>query len=207
LHEIIRCAPIVWSRVAGVLSKYSGKRVLKFLTTILALLLARWLHRTVRSKALFWSTYVRIGRYYNLRYNWMRPRPDVRQVPGLTGPERVAHEERQHENLLHLAAEGRGRFVFDISADVVVRMGGRPSSKAQIKSARMLAGRLMKEHGHRPVHIVRDIPIVMSMILTPTAMERSVDAIINSGVVYDPSINNLVKLIYNGGYERRSDDC
>jgi hypothetical protein len=60
----------------------------------------------------------------------------------------------------------------------------------------------MRDANHRIVHVERDIPNVMALIVTPTAMEVAVEAIIESGVVYDPRVDTLAKLIWNGGYNR-----
>jgi hypothetical protein len=90
---------------------------------------------------------------------------------------------------------GSGRFIFDIAAEVVTRMGGRPKSTAQQKACRMLAARLMKEHGHRPMHIVRDLPAVTLLILTPTALELCVEKYIACDLEFDPTARNLQSLL------------
>lgn len=67
--------------------------------------------------------------------------------------------------------EVRKKFIFHIAAEVNVRMGARPKGAAQVRAARILAGRLMSEAGHRPTHIVRDLPWVIMAMHTPTEME------------------------------------
>jgi len=162
------------------------------LASIIGLGYARRVIRRWLSERSFLNTYFWVGNLYRERFVWSAP---VEQINGLCTdvvPYRVA------------ATTVGGRFVFDISAAVVVTMGGRPRSVAQRKGARELAGRLMREANHRDVHIVRDLPSVMALICTPTAMERAFEAIIESGVVYDPQIDTVAKLIWNGGYPRGS---
>jgi hypothetical protein len=63
-------------------------------------------------------------------------------------------------------------FVVDTACDVVNRIGRRPTSEAGIVAARRLAARIMQEHGHRPAHIVRDLPQVMILVCSPTVAEQ-----------------------------------
>jgi hypothetical protein len=90
---------------------------------------------------------------------------------------------------------GGGRFIFDVAAEVVVRMGGRPKSSAQRRSARVLAGRIMKEHGHRPMHVIRDLPQVLLLIATPTRMEALVDRFLERDLTYDSDAEFTEELV------------
>jgi hypothetical protein len=87
-----------------------------------------------------------------------------------------------------------GRFIFDVAAEVYSRLGGRPNSSAQLKAAKILACRIMKEHGHRPMHVQRDIHHVMLLLVTPDAMEQAFDAYMALNLEFDPAATSLTQL-------------
>lgn len=62
-------------------------------------------------------------------------------------------------------------YVERIAMEVVVRLGGRPSTAAGMHAAEILAYRMMKEDNHRIDHIERDFPFVMNLIISPTDRE------------------------------------
>jgi hypothetical protein len=64
------------------------------------------------------------------------------------------------------------RYILDIAAKVYLKMGARPKNSAQMRAARVLAGRLMTEDGHRTIHVERDLPQVLLALLTPTRAEE-----------------------------------
>jgi hypothetical protein len=62
-------------------------------------------------------------------------------------------------------------FVYEIAAEVVRQLGGRPTSNAQMIAARRTAGRVMHDRDHRLAHIERDMPMVLALIQTETSTE------------------------------------
>jgi len=165
-------------------------QVIALLTLIAGSFTARRVALRCRQYVRLCSTYFWIGKLSSARQVWSHPE--------------ITPSEQCTNLVVHNPADSisgnSGRFVFDIAAEVVVRMGGRPSSKPQSRAARMLAGRLMTEHGHRPMHTERDLPLVMALIHTPTVMETCLENIIDAGVVYDARIDTLGKLLLNGGF-------
>jgi len=76
-----------------------------------------------------------------------------------------------------------GTFIMDIAADVSNRLGGPPKTEAGIISARVLCNRLMTDAGHRPSHIMRDVPIVVALVCHPTRSEQWVQDLAELGAL------------------------
>lgn len=95
----------------------------------------------------------------------------------------------------------RGVFVPTIAEEVVLRLGGRPSSIAQVRAAKILAARLMKEANHRTLHIARDLPRVMMLVMKPTDEERNLQLAMTHGMIsgLPDKLNYFVKWINGGG--------
>jgi hypothetical protein len=66
-------------------------------------------------------------------------------------------------------------FVDRVAMEVVVKIGRRPTTPAGFAAAQTLAFRLMRKHNHRLEHIIRDLPLVMKSVCTPTEMERGME--------------------------------
>jgi hypothetical protein len=84
-------------------------------------------------------------------------------------------------------ARPRGRYVFEVAAEVHLQMGTRPVTKAQLIAARILAGRIMRDHGHRPTHVERDLPVVIMALVTPTVAEEDLDEWFTTALSDSPS--------------------
>jgi hypothetical protein len=75
-------------------------------------------------------------------------------------------------------------FAFDVAAEVVLRMGGRPKTPSELKAARMLAWQVMRNRDHRIAHCERDIVVILGMITAETEEERILNEMINSGQMF-----------------------
>jgi len=80
-------------------------------------------------------------------------------------------------------------FIEKVACEVVERMGGRPGDAAQLKAARLLAYRIMRDHNHRKSHVERDLPKILALVCTPTAVERQMEVAI-TGRNYMMNINS-----------------
>jgi hypothetical protein len=68
-------------------------------------------------------------------------------------------------------------FIYKVAAEVVLRMGGRPTTTPELKAARLLAWRIMRAGDHRIKHCEKDIPKIMILISNPTTLESITDTV------------------------------
>jgi len=77
-------------------------------------------------------------------------------------------------------------------------MGARPSTAAQIRSAKILAGRLMVEDGHRALHVERDMPDVLLALLSPTEAEERLMVWLQTTFADQPSTKSELRVQWRG---------
>jgi hypothetical protein len=65
-------------------------------------------------------------------------------------------------------AAPRLRYVTAVAYQVKMKFGTPARSSANYKATREYAVKLMKEHGHRPAHIMRDIEKVITLVFINT---------------------------------------
>jgi hypothetical protein len=70
---------------------------------------------------------------------------------------------------------GKYSFINEVASEVVGKIGGRPTTEAGMKAARILAYRIMRERDHRYSHCDRDLPLILTMIQQPTFMEEEME--------------------------------
>jgi hypothetical protein len=71
-----------------------------------------------------------------------------------------------------IAADSPFLYVETVAAQVNLKLGGIPKTTAERAAAQRLAYRIMRNDNHRYVHIARDMPIIMALILTPTILQQ-----------------------------------
>lgn len=71
-----------------------------------------------------------------------------------------------------IAADTPFIYVERVAAQVNLKLGGIPKTTAEREAAKRLAYRMMREDHHRYVHIARDMPIIMALIMTPTVLQQ-----------------------------------
>jgi hypothetical protein len=64
-----------------------------------------------------------------------------------------------------------GRFIRQVVCAVKVKFGVPKRNDANRMAVRDYAVRIMKEVGHRPSHIIRDVPVVVRLVFQPTDEE------------------------------------
>jgi hypothetical protein len=90
--------------------------------------------------------------------------------------ERIAEEREQQ-----LLTDEEYPLLLRVATEVVARFGGRPKTNAELRAARIMAYRLMREADHRIKHCERDLPEVMTLIVTPTQAEARVEKLVLTG--------------------------
>lgn len=80
-------------------------------------------------------------------------------------------------------------FLHKVAAEVVLRMGGRPTTPAELKAARLLAWRIMRSTDHRIAHCERDMPGIMALVATPTEVEEMMDTAVQAGSFFPRDIS------------------
>jgi hypothetical protein len=80
---------------------------------------------------------------------------------------------------------GGYQFVHEVASEVVGRLGGRPTTSAGLKAARILAFRIMREKNHRHAHCDRDLPLILSLVQEPTLAEDAQNTIYSTTLLQE----------------------
>jgi hypothetical protein len=84
--------------------------------------------------------------------------------------------KNEHGVMTHAAEDGSGarvrtprlRYVTAVAYQVKLKFGTPTRSAANHKAVREYAVKKMKDHGHRPAHIMRDIELVVTLVFINT---------------------------------------